>query len=151
MLNFSFAFGQDIARKAVAAGNSPFMAAYSVWPIGLAGGFLPNAAYSVYLLWRHRSWSAFQTPYPDVFGSSLMAALWMGAFSLYGMSAVFLGARGTSIGWGLFQIFMIMAATLSGVLTGEWNKAPQRAKAFLGAGLTLLIVATLLLTLSNSR
>jgi L-rhamnose-H+ transport protein len=149
MLNFSFAFGQDIARQAVTAGNSPFLAAYSVWPIGLAGGFIPNAAYSVYLLRRHRSWAAFQRLYPDVFRSSLMAALWMGAFSLYGMSAVFLGALGTSIGWGLFQIFMIMAATLSGVLTGEWKSAPRGAKAFLGTGLTLLIIATLLLTLSN--
>jgi multidrug transporter EmrE-like cation transporter len=149
MLNYSFAFGQNIARQAVAAGNSPFLAAYSVWPIGLAGGFLPNAMYSVYLLSRHRSWSAFRTPYPDMFWSSLMAALWMGAVALYGMSAVFLGALGTSVGWGLFQIFMIMAATMSGLLTGEWRNAPGRAKAFLGTGLTLLIIATLLFTLSN--
>jgi L-rhamnose-H+ transport protein len=151
MLNYSFAFGQDIARQAVAVGNSPVMAAYSVWPVALAGGFIPNFAYSVYLLLRNRSVSAFQAPFPDMLWSSLMAALWMGAFALYGMSAVFLGALGTSIGWGLFQIFMIATAIFSGLLTGEWKGAPGRARAFLGMGLALLIVATILFTSGNSH
>jgi L-rhamnose-H+ transport protein len=149
MLNYSFAFGQGIARHAVVVGNSPVLAAYAVWPIGLAGGFIPNAAYSIYLLARHRSWGGFRAPFPDVFWSSLMAALWMGAFALYGMSAVFFGALGTSIGWGLFQTFMIMAATLSGILTGEWRGASGRARVCLGAGLALLVFATALLTVSN--
>jgi L-rhamnose-H+ transport protein len=151
MLNYSFAFGQDIAHQAVALGNSPYLAAYSVWPVGLAGGFLPNAAYSVYLLSRGRSWSAFRAPLPDMLWSSLMAILWMGAFALYGMSTAFLGTLGTSVGWGLFQIFMIMTATLSGVLTGEWRKAPRRAKVFLSTGLGLLILATLLFASGNAH
>jgi L-rhamnose-H+ transport protein len=97
MLNYSFAFGQGIAHKAVALGNSPVRAAYSVYPIALAGGFVPNLAYSVYLLARNRSVSAFRKPIPDALFSSVMAALWMGAFALYGMSAVLLGPLGTSI------------------------------------------------------
>ena len=151
MLNYSFAFGQDIALQAVARGNSPYLAGYSVWPAGLAGGFLPNAAYSVYLLSRGRSWSAFRAPFPDMLWSSLMALLWMGAFALYGMSTAFLGTLGTSVGWGLFQIFMIMTATLSGILTGEWRKAPGRAKLFLSTGLGLLIIATLFFTSGNAH
>jgi len=151
MLNYSFAFAQDIALQAVALGNSRYLAAYSVWPVGLAGGFLPNAAYSVYLLSRGRSWSAFRAPFPDLLWSSLMAILWMGAFALYGMSTAFLGTLGTSVGWGLFQIFMIMTATLSGVLTGEWRKAPGRAKLFLCTGLVLLIIATLFFTFGNAH
>jgi hypothetical protein len=35
-----------------------------------------------------------------------------GAFALYGMRAAVLGPLGTSVGWCLFQIFMIMVATL---------------------------------------
>src|SRR5260370_13832798 len=73
-----------------------------------------------------------------------MGVLWMGAFALYGMSASYLGAFGTSIGWGLFQIFMIMTATLSGVLTGEWRRAPRRAETPPGAGLTGLTGAAVL-------
>src|ERR1700739_620546 len=151
MLNYSFAFGQDIARQAVAQGNSPSLAAYSVLPIALAGGFVPNFLYSIYLLWRHHGVSAFRSPYPDLLWSTLMAVLWMGAFALYGMSATFLGALGTSVGWGLFQIFMITTAILSGVLTGEWKGSPVRARAYLGTGLMFLILATVLFTTGNSR
>ena len=149
MLNYSFAFGQDIARAAVVLGNPPLRAAYAVWPIGLAGGFLPNIGYSLYLLRRNQSWSVFKRVSPDILLAALMGALWMGAFALYGMSAVYLGALGTSIGWGLFQIFMIMTATLSGVGTGEWNNAPRVSKLLLASGLACLICATTLLAMGN--
>jgi L-rhamnose-H+ transport protein len=149
MLNYSFAFGQDIAKQAVSLGNPAVHAAYAVWPIALTGGFIPNIAYCLYLLARNRTWSSFRTSRPDLFWSSLMAVLWMGAFALYGMSAIYLGSFGTSIGWGLFQIFMIMTATLSGVLTGEWKQAPRLAVLLLGAGLTCLTGATILLALGN--
>lgn len=149
MLNFSFAFGQEIARRSVALGNSPLLAAYAVWPIGLTGGFVPNAAYSFYCLKRNRSWGEFKRPSPDLYQSSLMAALWMGAFAVYGMSAALLGEWGTSIGWGLFQIFMIMTASLSGLLTGEWRRTSRQSKLLLAASLLFLLIATLLLTAAN--
>jgi L-rhamnose-proton symport protein (RhaT) len=149
MLNYSFAFGQSIAQQAVRLGNPAVRAAYAVWPIGLAGGFLPNIGYSLYLLSRNRTWSAFRSLSPDLFSSSLMGALWMGAFALYGMSAAYLGSLGTSIGWGLFQIFMIMTATLSGVWTGEWKHAPRQAILLLSSGLVCLTGATILLALGN--
>src|SRR5579863_6375718 len=149
MLNYSFAFGREIATRGVAIGNPPLLAAYAVWPIGLAGGFVPNAAYSLYLLKRNRSWGDFKRVSPDLFLSILMAILWMGAFAVYGMSAALLGDLGTSIGWGLFQIFMIMTASLSGLLTGEWRRSSGKSRAFLAAGMFLLLVATLMLTAAN--
>jgi L-rhamnose-H+ transport protein len=149
MLNYSFAFGQDIAQQAVNMGNTPLRAAYAVWPIGLAGGFLPNIAYSLYLLRRGTSWKLFRSAAPDAFWSVLMGVLWMGAFALYGMSATYLGSFGTSIGWGLFQIFMIMTATLSGVLMGEWKGAPRMARLLLLLGLVSLSGATTLLAMGN--
>jgi len=149
MLNYSFAFGQDIAKEAVRMGTPEVRAGYAVWPIGLAGGFVPNIAYSLYLLFKNRSWGAFRPTGPDIAWSSLMGVLWMGAFSLYGMAAIYLGAFGTSIGWGLLQIFMILTATLSGVLTGEWKQAPSSAKRLLGLGLSCLTGATVLLALGN--
>jgi L-rhamnose-H+ transport protein len=149
MLNYSFASGQSIAQAAVRLGNPAVHAAYAIWPIGLAGGFLPNIAYSLYLLSKNRTWFSFRSFTPDLFWSSLMGVLWMGAFALYGMSATYLGSLGTSIGWGLFQIFMIMTATLSGVCTGEWKRAPRLATLLLGLGLTCLTGATVLLALAN--
>jgi len=60
--------------------------------------------------------------------ATLMAVLCVGAISLYGMAAVYLGPLGTSIGWGLLQIFMIMIATMSEVLTAEWRNAPRKRR-----------------------
>lgn len=149
MLNYAFAFGQDIAREAVQMGNSAVNAGYAVWPIGLAGGFVPNIVYSLYLLSRNRTWSSFHPAKTDFFWSSLMGVLWMGAFALYGMSAMYLGSLGTSIGWGLLQIFMIMTATLSGVLTGEWRGVPRPATLSLSSGLISLTGAIVLLAQAN--
>jgi len=84
-------------------------------------------AYSVFLLWRGKSWHIFQHDRAEVIWPSMMAVLWMGAFALYGMSAVLLGTLGVSVGWGLFQSFMIMTATVSGILTAEWKRASQSA------------------------
>jgi L-rhamnose-H+ transport protein len=149
MLNYSFAFGQEIAHQAVLLGNPELHAAYAVWPIGLAGGFLPNIVYSLYLLRKNRSWARFSTPSTEIILPILMGALWMGAFALYGMSATYLGSLGTSIGWGLFQIFMIMTATLSGVWTGEWKGASGASKTMLASGLACLTAATALLAMGN--
>lgn len=149
MLNYSFAFGQDIAQQASLVGNTALRSAYAVWPIGLGGGLLPNIAYSLHLLRKNKSWKSFQVPAPDIFWSILMGVLWMGAMALYGMSATYLGTFGTSIGWGLFQIFMIMTATLSGVLMGEWKGSLRSAKLLLGLGLGSLTCATALLSMAN--
>jgi L-rhamnose-H+ transport protein len=149
MLNFAFAFGQQLAQQAVLVGNTPVRAAYAVWPIALLGGFVPNVAYSVFLLWRGKSWHIFQQDRVEVIWPGLMAVLWMGAFALYGMSAVFLGALGVSVGWGLFQSFMIITATVSGILTAEWKGAPRSARILLTLGLMCLLLATLLLSIAG--
>jgi L-rhamnose-H+ transport protein len=150
MLNYAFAFGQALAGQAVRRGNAPVAAAYAIWPIALFGGFVPNILYSLYLLRREKTWPLFRERPTDAVWPTLMALLWMGAFALYGMSSVLLGSLGTSVGWGLFQIFMIMTATLSGLLTGEWSGAPRRSVALLAAGLCLLFGATCLLSIGSS-
>ena len=150
MINYSFAFGQDIAVRAIKLGVSPERAGYAVWPVTLAGGLLPNLAYCLYLLFRKKTWGLFRGAWlPDAGHATLMAVLWMGAMSVYGVAAVYLGALGTSVGWGLFQIFMIMTANFGGVITGEWAGAPRSALRTLYAGLALLGVATVMLAAGN--
>ncbi len=151
MLNYAFAFGQPIAEAAVRMGTSKESAGYAVWPIALLGGLGPNLAYSIYLLQRNRTWGLFRGGWVRDGSMGLgMGIFWMGAMSLYGVGSVFLGVLGTSVGWALFQIFMIMTANLSGVLTGEWKGAPKSAVYRLSIGLALLAVATVLMALGNS-
>jgi L-rhamnose-H+ transport protein len=150
MLNYAFAFGQPIAEAAVRMGASKEAAGYAVWPIALLGGLGPNVGYCLYLLTRNKTWGLFREgwAYEGSMGG-LMGIFWMGAMSLYGVGAVFLGALGTSVGWALFQIFMIITANLSGLMTGEWKGAPGAAIRGLWGGLVLLAVATVLMALGN--
>ncbi len=150
MINYSFAFGQGIALRAVQFGISPARAAYTVWPVTLAGGLLPNLVYCAYLLTRKKTWSLFRGP--CLFDTGLavtMAVLWMGSMAIYGVASVYLGSLGTSVGWGLFQIFMIMTANVSGLLAAEWKTASVSAHRTLYAGLALLTAATVLLAAGN--
>lgn len=149
MINYSLAFGQAIADQAVRAGNTAANGAYAVWPISLAGGVIPNVGYSIYLLNRNGTWGAYRMWLPDLWFAGLMGVLWMGAFSLYGVSAAYLGTLGTSVGWALFQIFMIMTANISGVVTGEWALAGRNARSLLWVGLALLAAATVIISLGN--
>jgi L-rhamnose-H+ transport protein len=150
MINYSFVFGQEIAARAVQLGISPIRAAYTVWPVTLAGGLLPNLAYCIYLLSKKKTWALFLGPWlPDAGFAVLMAVLWMGALAIYGAASVCLGALGTSVGWGLIQILSIMTANIGGLLTGEWKAAPGSARRTLYAGLALLTVATVLLAAGN--
>ena len=150
MINYSFAFGQEIAARAVALGVSPVNAAWAVWPITLTGGLVPNLAYSIYLLSRNKSWKLYRGPWTHDAGlATTMAVLWMASMGIYGIASVYLGALGTSVGFGLFQIFMIMTANFGGLVTGEWTAAPRSARRTLYAGLALLMFATVMLAAGN--
>ncbi len=70
-----------------------------------------NLAFSPYLLGKNKTWAAFSLGRLDTFWAILMGIWWMGAFALYGVGAAYLGPFGSSIGWGLFQISMIMTTT----------------------------------------
>jgi L-rhamnose-H+ transport protein len=151
MLNYAFAFGDRIASEAVRFGASNEQAGYAVWPVALLGGLVPNVFYSAFLLSRNATWSTFHTNWKsDSWCGVVMGALWMGAFAVYGVSSVYLGTLGTSAGWALFQIFMIMTASASGMLTAEWKGSPKAAKLGMAAGLALLSIATVLIAPKNS-
>lgn len=79
-----------------------------------------------------------------------MGLLWMGSMACYGVAAALLGTLGTSIGWALFQIFMIMTANASGMLTGEWRQAPRRARRLFWVGFCLLALATVVISTANA-
>jgi len=150
MLNYAFAFGDRIAEEAVRQGHSSETAGYAVWPIALLGGLLPNVGYAVYLLRRNRSWAGFKaTWHPGAWCGVAMGVLWMGAFAIYGVSSVYLGPLGTSAGWALFQIFMIMTANCVGIFTAEWRNAPGSAKWGIATSLLLLAFATALVAPRN--
>ena len=143
MLNFALAFGEPILKRAVEPGGaSPANATYAVWLIALLGGLPVNLLYCVYLLNRNKTWPAFFSRSYDWVGAVLMGLMWMGSIALYGVATTHLGPSGAAIGWGLFSIFIILAANASGLVIGEWKGVGFRPIRNLGFGLALLTVAS---------
>ncbi len=149
MINFGFAFGTAIVRQALQLGVAPNNTSFVVWPAVLLGGLLPNIGYAAYLLTRNRTWGHFRAGWSDAGLSVAAGFLWAGALLLYGVASRQLGALGTSAGWGLYQILMIICANVSGLITGEWTGAGRRPVRALLAGLGLLAVATVSMSLAN--
>jgi L-rhamnose-H+ transport protein len=145
MLNYGFAFAEEIRSAAVERGASSSIAGYAVWPVVLTAGFLPNLAYSLYLLRKNQSAKLFKEGSGDAALAIVMGVVWMGSLSLYGLSAASLGDLGTSVGWGIVQALALITATVLGGLTREWAGAGRNATLLRFTGLALLIVATFLM------
>jgi L-rhamnose-H+ transport protein len=149
MLNYALAFGKPVLQRAVDLGSSPANATYAVWVIALLGGLPVNLLYCAYLLNRNRTWSAFGARTYDGLRAMLMGVLWMGSIAVYGVGTTYLGYSGAAIGWGLFSIFVILAANVSGLITGEWRGVGSRPLRNLSQGLVLLTVASVAIAWGN--
>ena len=149
MLNYALAFGKPVLQRAVDLGSNPANATYAVWVIALLGGLPVNLLYCAYLLNRNKTWSAFGARTYDWVGAVVMGGLWMGSIALYGVGTTYLGSSGAAIGWGLFSIFVILAANLSGLIAGEWRGVGRRPLRNLGQGLVLLTVASVVIAWGN--
>ncbi len=151
MLNFSFAFGSQIIKQAVAQGAKPETAVNAVWVIALAGGFLSNGGYSVFRLNGNRTWSRF---WDRGSGShwalgAVMGLLWTGGVLLYGWGASSLGDLGAAIGWPVFQATTVIASSVIGAMAGEWENTPSRVVRTNNLGLAALVAAIAVLSVGN--
>ena len=128
-MNVGFAMSKEIIHHAQSLGNTPTISTYAVWAVLLAAGFLPNAAYCLYLLRRNgtaRLFAASSTS-GDFFLSLLMAAAWILATTFYGFATTLLGTHGTSFGYFAYGSLTILFASVLGWKAGEWKGAPQGA------------------------
>jgi L-rhamnose-H+ transport protein len=148
MLNLSFTFGGPIAQAALRSGAGPASVSFAVWPVALAGGFIPNFAYTVWLLSKNRSWKLLGGGVHDALLSMVMGLLWIGAVAIYGLSTRYLGSLGDSAGWAIYQIAMVLTANIGGVIAGEWRGAPRRSLIVLSGGVVVLILATVMTALA---
>lgn len=149
MLNLSLAFGSPISQMAVRNGVATSTAVFAVWPVALAGGLVPNLAYTIYLLCKNKSWGKLMRSVQDASLSLLMGLLWIGAVAIYGLSTRYLGRLGDSAGWAIYQITMILTATTGGIVVGEWKTATRRSLIVLASGVLILVLATITTAVST--
>ena len=68
----------------------------------------------------------------------------------YGVGAFYLGALGTTVGWGVnIGMALVVAASL-GFLTGEWKGASKTSTRTILGGIGVLLVAMVILAYANS-
>ena len=151
MLNFSFAFGSGIAEEAVKRGVSASSGSYAIWAVAFIGGFASNGGYAILKLIRNKTFSQFRRV--GSAGSGFLAAsmgvLFCAGFLLYGQGATLLGVLGPVVGWPVFQATTIMASTAAGAASGEWRGSGRRFVSLNIAGLAMLVVAIVVLSIGN--
>ncbi len=79
-----------------------------------------------------------------------MGVLWMAGVSVYGAGASALGDLGPIIGWPLFMSMVIITGNIWGFATGEWKQGPRAALRVNLAGVALLIVAIIVISVGGT-
>jgi L-rhamnose-H+ transport protein len=149
MLNFAFVYGKPVQDAATLHGAGASLASNAIWAPALAAGFIPNAGYAIYLLFKNRTWSVYGgekvSPLYWV-GAAAMGLIWYGGISIYGMGAAIMGEMGAAIGWPAFMSTVIVVANILGALSGEWKGASARAIRMSWTGIAILVVAILVVS-----
>ena len=149
--NIGMSFATQTIHQAILAGVPADMAGNLVWLLFFSVGFLANAAYTIFLMIRHRSLQSFGKSFSIQNASVTLfaSACWIGSFYLYGYSASMLGSFGAIIGWPVFIAIAIVTGNMAGIWKGEWKNATPRSIQLLKSGMTVFILAVILIGLSN--
>ena len=151
-INIGFSYGGTITALSMNQfGNSPGIAALTVWIVIFWGGFIPSGAYAAYLLFKNGTWNNFVSPNAghDLAMSFLMALFHFMILFFYGMAAYYLGKLGTSVGWASHMSVSLVLANLLGFMTGEWKNSSRKSRRWLYSGLALLVGGILTLAIGN--
>ena len=118
MLNFAFVFGEEMRQLSLQAGASTAMSGNGIWALAVSCGFLPNAAYCIYLLNKNHTWGVFREKAAGAgyaLGAALMGVLWYSGVVVYGMGADALGTLGGIVGWPVYMSVDIIAGIALGI------------------------------------
>ena len=146
LMNLGFFLGASIVNTAMLRGASVLNAGNAIWFPLLSAGAIPNVLYCGYLLKRNSSYRNFTRTTLHYWAiASSMAVLWLGSVLLYGISASMLGSFGPAVGWPLFMSLIVIAASLWGLVTGEWRGSGLLPVAIQMTGVAVLLTALFIL------
>jgi L-rhamnose-H+ transport protein len=149
--NVGMAFGDNLIAAAKEMGTPDNFAGNVVWALFFTVGFAVNFGYCLILVIKRRNMKNYvnQETVRNLGLALFMAVLWIGSFYLYGMSTARLGKWGVVVGWPLFISLSIVVGNLWGIWRGEWKDAPAGARRLLNTGILVLLVAVVVIAISN--
>lgn len=150
---FAIAAGKPIADAAIAAGAAPVFSNNPVYIIVMAGGFVTNAAWCIYLHIKNRTFGEyFSAAAPVVLNivfSSIAGLTWYLQFFFYGMGTVKLGEKYEFSSWTLHMAFIIVFSNLWGMAFKEWRDASAATRRWITVGIAVLILSTVVIGAGN--
>lgn len=149
--NIGASFSSEITEIAIQSGVNKILAGNVVWSLFFSMGAIVNAGYCLVLIKKNKSQKAFVNEFKTrnwmlILG---MAVMWMGSFYFYGFGSAMLGNLGLIVGWPLLVSLSIIIGNLWGIYRGEWKGANKKARTLLNFGLIILVIATIIIALSN--
>ncbi len=150
-LAIGFDKGRPIGEIAESAGAISRNSSLAIWVVVLWGGFLINALYAVFLLFKNNTWNSFATPNSGkAYAWSIGAAvLWFGALGIYGQGATLMGKLGSVVGWPILLGLSLIVGNFWAYLNKEWEGAKKPFNTLL-LGLLVLIIAVITIGYANS-
>lgn len=151
---FGLAAGAPLETLAVERGTTPLFQSSAVLVVLLWGGFLTNAAYCLFMNYRHRSFGDYTDDRQPLTGNylwaSLAGAVWYFQFMFYGMGASQLGEAYDFASWSVHMAFIIFFGNLWGLYFREWAGVSAGTKRLLYLSLALLVAAVVLIGAGGS-
>jgi L-rhamnose-H+ transport protein len=145
--------GKSLIDASVALHGNPIWAPMVAWlPLMLAGG-IPNLLYCLYLLRKNKTGHKFSLPSTGGYWllGFVMAVFWFGSTLMYGVSKDMFGSWGTTLAWPMFMSLIVITASVHGIRTGEWKNTGQTPLRIQLSGLTVLILAVVVLTFAGQH
>ena len=158
LMSACFAFGLQsgapIAERAIAAGANPLFQNNVVLCVILAGGFLTNTLWCLFLNRRNRSFGCYtSTNKAQTSGILALCALagviWYFQFFFYGMGSTKMGAYEFS-SWSLHMAFIIICGNLWGLGFREWKGVSRKTLVIVWSGILVLILSTVIIGWGNN-
>jgi L-rhamnose-H+ transport protein len=142
----------DPIRKAARFATAPDMwTPNAIWLPLMVAGAIPNLIYCIYLIRKNRNANKFGESGTGSywFLAALMAFFWFASTLMYGVSQGKMGNMGGAVAWPLFMSLIVIVASVVGVLTGEWKNTGTQPVRIQIAGVAVLIVAVIVLSMAT--
>lgn len=157
VFNFALLAGEPLEKAAMANGASELLKMNAIYPFSNGGAFVTNAVWCVVLIVRNRSGGQLLRLPKKGAGTLafyyLMAlisgAFWYFQFFFYGMGHAHMGTRYGFTSWALHMSMLILFSNLYGWLFREWDGADKVPRRVLHAGMAVIVLATLIITIGN--
>jgi L-rhamnose-H+ transport protein len=149
---FGLAAGKPIADAALARGAPSLWQNLPVLVVVLAGGFVTNVAWCLFLAAKNRSSGDYLRAQPSRAPNYVLCALagvtWYLQFFFYSMGTTRMGRYEFS-SWTLHMASIIVFSTLWGIALAEWRGTRPGTQRLVAAGLALLVTSTVVVGYGN--